>query len=248
TNQPLTLGILIDASGSQQRVLGMEQQVGGAFLQDVLRPKDMAFLISFDVNVELLQDFTSSARELKRAMDRVKINIGGAPGGGPAGIGQGPFPTSNMPRGTLLYDAIYLAAQEKLAREVGRKAMIILSDGADFGSRLKIRDAIEAAQKADAICYVLLIADRGFYGGGYSGDEEMKKLTKDTGGRGIEVGDDREKLEKALEQIANELRTQYSLGYTPTNSKKDGGFRRIEIRSKPNYKVQARRGYYAMAE
>jgi VWFA-related protein len=249
TNQPLTLGILIDASGSQARVLTMEQQVGGAFLQDVLRPKDMAFLISFDVNVELLQDFTASARDLKRAMDRVQINTGGSPGGGGGpGIGQGPFPTSNLPRGTLLYDAIYLAAQEKLAREVGRKAMIILSDGADYGSRLKIRDAIEAAQKADAICYVLLIADRGFYGGGYSGDEEMKKLTKDTGGRVIEVGDDREKLQKAFDQIANELRTQYSLGYTPINNKKDGGFRRIEIRSKPNYKVQARRGYYAIAE
>src|SRR5262249_42944673 len=174
TNQPLTLGILIDTSGSQQRVLTMEQQVGGAFLQDVLRPKDMAFLISFDVNVELLQDFTASARDLKRAMDRVKINIGGSPGGGAGpGIGQGPFPTSSMPRGTLLYDAIYLGAQEKLAKEVGRKAMIILTDGADFGSRLNIRDAIESAQKADAICYVLLIADRGFYGGGYSGDEEM---------------------------------------------------------------------------
>ena len=249
TNQPLTLGLLIDASGSQQRVLGMEQQVGGAFLQEVLRPKDMAFLISFDVNVELLQDYTPSARDLKRAMDRVKINVGGStPGGGVPGVGQGPFPTSNMPRGTLLYDAIYLAAQEKLAKEVGRKAMIILTDGADFGSRLKIQDAIEAAQKADSIVYVLLIADRGFYGGGYSGDSEMKKLTKDTGGRVIEVGDDREKLEKAFDQIADELRTQYSLGYTPLNRKKDGGFRRLEIRSKPGYKVQARRGYYAVAD
>jgi VWFA-related protein len=249
TNQPLTMGILIDASGSQQRVIGMEQQVGGAFLQEVLRPKDMAFLISFDVNVELLQDFTASARDLKRAMDRVKVNTGGSPGGGAGpGIGQGPFPTSSMPRGTLLYDAIYLAAQEKLAREVGRKAMIILTDGADFGSRLKIQDAIEAAQKADAIVYVLLIADRGFYGGGYSGDSEMKKLTKDTGGRVIEVGDEREKLQEAFDQIANELRTQYSLGYTPTNKKKDGGFRRLEIRSKPSYKVQARRGYYALAD
>jgi VWFA-related protein len=248
SNLPLTLGILIDASGSQQRVLGMEQQVGGAFLQEVLRPKDMAFLISFDVNVELLQDYTASARDLKHAMDRVKINVGGgSPGGGP-GIGQGPFPTSNMPRGTLLYDAIYLAAQEKLSKEVGRKAMIILTDGADFGSRLKIHDAIEAAQKADSIAYVLLIADRGFYGGGYSGDQEMKKLTKDTGGRVIEVGDDREKLQKAFDEIANELRTQYSLGYTPINKKKDGGFRRLEIRSKPSYKVQARRGYYAVAD
>jgi VWFA-related protein len=247
TNQPLTLGILIDASGSQQRVLGMEQKVGGAFLQEVLRPKDMAFLISFDVNVELLQDFTSSAQELKRAMDRVRVNIG-SPGGSAPGIGQGPFPTSSMPRGTLLYDAIYLAAREKLSREVGRKSMIILTDGADYGSKLNIREAIEAAQKADAIVYVLLIADRDFYGGGFSGDREMEKLTEDTGGRVIEVGDNQEKLKKAFDQIANELRTQYSLGYTPANNKRDGSFRRLEIRTTGGHKVQARRGYYALAE
>jgi VWFA-related protein len=248
TDQPLTMGILVDASGSQQRVLGMEQQVGGAFLQQVLRPKDIAFLISFDVNVELLQDFTSSARDLRRAMDRIRINTGSPGGGGGPGVGQGPFPTSSMPRGTLLFDAIYLAANEKLGREVGRKAMIILTDGADYGSKLNIRDAIEAAQKADAIVYVLLIADRGFYGGGYSGDDEMKNLTEQTGGRVIEVGDEREKLEKAFDQIANELRTQYNLAYTPLNSKRDGSFRRIEIRAKEGYKVQARRGYYALAE
>jgi VWFA-related protein len=249
TNQPLTMGVLIDSSGSQQRVLGMEQQVGGAFLKEVLRPKDMAFLISFDVNVELLQDFTASAKDLQRAMERVRINTGGSPGGGGGpGIGQGPFPTSSLPRGTLLYDAIYLAASEKLSREVGRKAMIIFTDGADYGSKLNVRDAIEAAQKADVICYVILIADRGFYGGGYSGDEEMKKLTKETGGRMIEVGDDREKLKKAFDQIANELRTQYNLAYTPANNKRDGSFRRLEIRTKPDYKVQARRGYYAIAE
>ena len=247
SNQPLTLGLLIDTSGSQQRVLPMEQQTGGAFLNEVLKPKDLAFLISFDVNVELLQDFTSSARDLRQAMERTKINTGGGAPGGAPGVGQGPFPTSNLPRGTLLYDAIYLAATEKLGREVGRKAMIILTDGADFGSKLRIRDAIEAAQKADAICYVLLIADRGFYGGGYSGEGEMKKLTEETGGRVIDVGDNREKMKSAFDQIANELRTQYSLGYTPTNNKRDGSFRRVEIRSKPDYKVQARRGYYALA-
>src|SRR5438046_1269275 len=113
TDLPLTLGILIDTSGSQQRVLGIEQEVGSAFLQNVIRRKDLAFVINFDVNVELLQDFTSSARDLKSALDSVKINTGGGSGGAP-GMGGGPFPTSN-PRGTLLYDAIYLAADEKLA-------------------------------------------------------------------------------------------------------------------------------------
>jgi VWFA-related protein len=125
--------------------------------------------------------------------------------------------------------------------------MILLTDGEDQGSRLKIRDAIEAAQKADAICYVLLIADRGFYGGfGYSGDSDMKKLTQETGGRVIEVGNKIEKLRQAFDQISQELRSQYNAGYTPTNPNRDGSFRKVEIKSKPgDYKIQARSGYYA---
>jgi len=248
TDQPLTLGLLIDTSPSQQRVLPMEQQVGGAFLDQVLRSKDLAFLIGFDANVDLLQDYTSSARDLRQAMDRVRIGGGGFAGGAP-GIGQGPFPTSNRACCTALYDAIYLAAGEKLAHEVGRKAMILLTDGEDEGSKMKIRDAIEAAQKADAICYVILIADRNFYGGmGYSGDSAMRQLTEDTGGRVIQVGNKPDKLKTAFDQIANELRSQYGIGYTPTNLKKDGSFRKIEVRSKEGYKVQARRGYYAIQQ
>src|SRR5205823_3630864 len=188
TDLPLTLGILVDTSGSQERVLPMEQDVGARFLKQILRDKDLAFLINFDIDVELDQDFTNSTRELRAGLDKMKINTGGPSGGSP-GIGQGPIPITH-PRGTLLYDAIYLAADEKLKHEVGRKAIIILTDGEDQGSRLKIRDAIEAAQKADTICYVLLIADRGFYGGvgmGYSGDRDMKKLTEESGGRVIDV-------------------------------------------------------------
>src|SRR5437868_5140266 len=101
TNLPLTLGMLIDTSGSQQRVLPMEQEVGGQFLNEVLRPKDLAFVINFDVNVELVQDFTNSSKELRRAMDSVRINTGGASTGVP-GMGGGPIPTSSMPRGTAL--------------------------------------------------------------------------------------------------------------------------------------------------
>src|SRR5215468_3965382 len=246
SNLPLTLGILIDTSGSQMRVLEMEKEVGGAFLTDILREKDEAFVINFDVNVDLLQDFTNDIRRLKAALNKAKINTGG--GGGPLpGLGGGPIPTSN-PRGTLLYDAVYLAAHDELAHEVGRKAMILLTDGEDQGSQLRIRDAIEAAQKADAICYVLLIADRGFYGfGGYSGDSEMKKLSNETGGRVIEVGNKMEKLKEAFDQIAKELRSQYNIGYTPTNTTLDGSFRKIELRSKQGYKIQTRSGYYAVA-
>jgi VWFA-related protein len=246
SNLPLTLGILIDSSGSQMRVLEMEKEVGGAFLNDILREKDEAFVIDFDVNVDLLQDFTNDVRRLKAALNKAKINTGG--GGGPLpGLGGGPIPTSN-PRGTLLYDAVYLAAHDELAHEVGRKAMILLTDGEDQGSQLKIKDAIEAAQKSDSICYVLLIADRGFYGGiGYSGDSEMKKLAGETGGRVIEVGNKMDKLKEAFDQIARELRSQYNIGYTPSNSKLDGTFRKVEIRSKQGYKIQSRSGYYAIA-
>ena len=160
SNLPLTLGILIDSSGSQQRVLDMEKEVGGQFLQEILRAKDEAFVISFDVNVDLLQDFTNSVHDLKVALNKARINTGG--GGGPLpGLGGGPIPTST-PRGTLLYDAIYLASHDELSHEVGRKAMVILTDGEDQGSQLRIKDAIEAAQKSDSIVYVLLIADRGF--------------------------------------------------------------------------------------
>src|SRR5438270_13433201 len=223
SNLPLTLGILIDSSGSQERVLEMEKEVGGAFLNEILRDKDLAFVLSFDVNVDLLQDFTNSTRRLRTALNSARINTGGGGGcGGVPGLGGGPVPCAGTPKGTLLYDAIYLASHDELSHEVGRKAMIILTDGEDQGSQLKIRDAIEAAQKSDSIVYVLLIADRGFYGfGGYSGDSEMKKLAGETGGRIIEVGNKMDKLKDAFDQIARELRSQYNIGYTPTNRAKD---------------------------
>jgi len=248
---PLTLGILIDSSGSQQRVLDMEKEVGSSFLENIIRPKDEAFVISFDVDVDLLQDFTNSVSRLRHALFEAKINTGGVScSGGPIGP-QGPIPCSSTgPRGTLLYDAVYLASHDVLSHEVGRKAMILLTDGQDEGSRLKIKDAIEAAQKADAICYVILLADRGFYGfGGYSGDTEMKKLTQETGGRVIDVGNKPDKLRKAFDEISNELRSQYNIGYTPTNTVRDGNFRKVEIKSKPEeYRIQARSGYYATAK
>lgn len=247
TDLPLTLGILIDASGSQQRVLGIEQEVGGSFLESTLRAKDMASIFSFDVDVNLLQDFTTSISRLRRALDGVKINSGTGACSNLPGLGGGPIPCpSTGPRGTVLYDAVYVASHDAFAQEVGRKAMILLTDGEDQGSRLKIKDAIEAAHKADVICYVLLIADRGIsmgFGGG-----EMKKLTNETGGRVIEVGNKPEKLRDAFAQISAELRSQYNIGYTPTNPNRDGAFRKVEIKAKGgDYKIQARAGYYAMA-
>lgn len=248
SNLPLTLGILIDSSASQERVLPMEQEVGGAFLSQIMREKDMAFVIDFNIGVNLLQDFTSSTRRLKDALNSVRINNGGQVGGVP-GMGGGPVPTMGQPKGTLLYDAVYLASHDQMGQQVDRKAMILLTDGQDQGSQYRIKDAIEAAQKADTIIYVLLCADRGFYGfGGFGGDSEMKKMTAETGGRVIEVGNKPEKLKAAFDQISQELRSQYYIGYVPTNPVKDGGFRKVEIKSKEPYKIQARSGYYAIPE
>jgi VWFA-related protein len=246
SNLPLTLGIMIDASGSQRNVIDMEKEVGGAFLRQILTDKDEAFVISFDITVDLLQDFTRDAHRLQAALNKAKVNVDYTSGGIP-GMGGGPVPTHNAP-GTLLYDAAYLAAHDMLAKEVGRKAMILLTDGQDEGSRLKLQDAIEAAQKADAIVYVLLCADRGFYGGfGYSGESDMRKLTEQTGGRVINVGNKFDKLKEAFDQISAELRSQYNIGYTPSNNKQDGSYRKLEIKCKQNYKIQSRAGYYATA-
>ncbi len=245
---PLTIGMLIDSSGSQERVLDMEKQVGANFLETTLRQKDEAFVISFDIDITLLQDFTNSISRLRHGLNEAKINTGGVScSGGPIGP-QGPIPCSSSgPRGTALYDAVYLASHDEFSHEVGRKAMILLTDGEDQGSKIKIKEAVEAAQKADAICYVLLIADRGFYGSlGFSGDSQMRKLTQETGGRVIEVGNKMEKLQKAFDQISEELRSQYNIGYVPSNTVRDGSFRKVEIKPKDsNYKVQSRSGYYA---
>ena len=249
SNLPLTLGILIDTSGSQLRVLDMEKEVGGAFLRQILTDKDEAFVMDFDVQSELVQDYTRDVHRLQAALNKVRINSGVSSGGGIPGLGGGPVPTHNTP-GTVLYDAVYLSASEMLAKEVGRKAMVLLTDGEDEGSKLKIRDAIEAAQKADSIVYVLLCADRGGYysmGMSYSGEGEMRKLTEATGGRVINVGNKFDKLKEAFDQIAAELRSQYNIGYTSTNPKLDGSYRKLEVKNKQGYKIQTRAGYYATA-
>ena len=251
TDQPLTMGILLDTSGSQQNVLPLEQDAGSQFLQRVLRSKDEAFLVSFDVNVDLLQDFTNSPRLLGRAMSKAEINTAGGGGMGIPGAGGGTVPTVGDPKGTLLYDAINLASTEKLNQETGRKAIIVLTDGEDQGSRTKIGEAIAAAQKSNVIVYVILIADTGFYGGfnlGYSGFSAAKRIAEETGGRVINVGNNGKKLEAAFQQIEDELRTQYVASYTPSNTKLDGTFRRIAVQCQGDgMKVQVRKGYYALA-
>ncbi len=248
SNLPLTLGILIDSSASQRNVLDMEKEVGGAFLQQILTDKDLAFVIDFNIDATLLQDYTRDVHRLQRALNSVKINSNFQTGTPLPGAGGGPVPTAQSTAGTVLYDAVYLSSHDMLSKEIGRKAMILLTDGQDEGSRLKIKDAIEAAQKSDTIVYVLLCADRGSYFGSgisYNGESEMHRLTEPTGGRVINVGNKFDKLREAFDQIATELRSQYNIGYTPTNLKRDGTYRKLEIKNKQNYKIQARAGYYA---
>jgi VWFA-related protein len=248
TSLPLTLGILLDTSGSQQRVLPLEQQAGAEFLQRTLRAKDEAFLLSFDVNVDLLQDFTNSAHLLARGLDKAEINTAGGGGGGIPGLGGGTVPTVGDPKGTLLYDAIYLTSTEKLVQQTGRKAIIILTDGEDQGSKTKIAEAIASAQRSNVIVYIILIADReGYWDSGmaYTGYSAAKKIADETGGRVIDVGNNGPKLQAAFEQIEEELRTQYVASYTPTNTNLDGTFRHLTVQCGEGTKVQVRKGYYA---
>jgi VWFA-related protein len=243
-NLPLTIGILLDTSGSQQNVLPLEQQSGATFLRDVLTPKDEAFLISFDINVDLLADYTNRPSEIARAMNKASINTG---------AGTGSVTGNGDPRGTLLYDAVFLAANDKLRMEAGRKIIVMLTDGGDQGSQETLKTATEAAQKANVIVYVILIADRGFYSGGFginladTGSHDMEQLAHDTGGRVINVGNNGKKLEDAFNQIQEELRTQYLASYTPTNAKADGTFRKIDLSCGKSLKVQTRKGYYAIS-
>lgn len=241
TDTPLTLGILVDTSGSEQRMLGVERQEAKAFVRQVIRPKDLAFVLHFDLDVELLQDLTSDAERLERAIDETQINAGGG------GVLPGTFPGVSV-GGTHLYDAVYLAAHDMLRNEIGRKVIIVVTDGVDQGSKESLDAALESAQKSDVIIYSVEVVDRGFnYGGmrGPDGDSVLNKLSKETGGNVVRANRQKD-LAEAFQEIADELRTQYLLGYTPNNAKRDGAFRKIQVKLRDsNYKVQARRGYYA---
>jgi VWFA-related protein len=249
TDLPLTLGLLIDISASQERLIDIERQAASAFFSSVIRPKDEAFLISFGKDTELLQDYTNSPRLLTAALQDLRGD-GQTPGVGPIPIpNTGPVPQSGTPKGTLLYDAIYLASNEKLKSEVGRKAMILITDGDDQGSTYNIRTAIEMAQRSDAIIYSIYYVDHGFYasagmwGGGGAG--ELKKMSDETGGHVFTV-DRKHPLNEIFQEIQDELRNQYSIGYQSTNPNKDGTFRHLEIKvDNAEDRVQARNGYYA---
>ena len=233
---PITLALLLDTSGSEQFMLGAIQDMGGRFLDRVLRKGDEALVMSFDTDVDLLSDWTDDRSQLDRAIRKTRINT---PMGGGM-INPGPVPTSHV-TGTALYDAIYLACNEKLTSEAGRKAIVIVTDAQDEGSRVRLEEAIEAAQRTDTVVHILLVADPHF--GGNSG--VAHRITEETGGRMI-VANSEKHLAEAFDQISEELRSQYTLGYYPTNTTHDGKFRKIRVdMSNHDLKVLARKGYYA---
>jgi VWFA-related protein len=237
TDVPITLAMLMDTSGSMYRIMSAEKEAATRFVSQVLRPKDEALIMSFDTDVNLLADFTEDQNTLDDGIHRAEVNVDASGIGGTAGT----IPSQGG--GTNLFDAVYVACHDQLGQEAGRKALIILSDGEDNGSKISENESIEAAQRADAVIHFLLIRDFGAiegYGAGIA-----HKMTDDTGGRTIDVHNEKS-LEQAFDTLTEELHSQYLLAYTPTNEKKDGTFRKIRVEvNKPDAKILARRGYYA---
>jgi len=272
TEQPLTLGLLVDTSGSQRRVLGQEKDASRTFIQQVLREdKDQTFLIHFDREVELLQDLTPSKKKLEDALDLV---TGADPrqlqrrqgGGGypPSGRRYPGRPGGRGGAGTALYDSVLLASNELMRKQSGRKALMLLTDGVDMGSKSSMNDCIESAQRADTLVYGILFADKDAYGRGGNfgggrrgrgpgrgttmnhpdGKKVLQRIALETGGGFFEVSD-KHPIEKVYAQIEEELRNQYSLGYI-SDATSGPGFRKITVAARDKtMQVQARQGYYA---
>ena len=287
---PLRLGLLVDTSLSQRRVLDQERSASYSFLDQLLRQdKDLAFVIHFDREVELLQDFTASRPKLQAALQSLQTpqydsssgsgggNQGGGGGNGGSGGnggGGGGGRGGHSRGGTALYDAIFLASDDLMSKQQGRKALIILSDGVDRGSKETMASAIQTAQRADTVIYSILFKDeeegnygrpggmmgprggmgggghRGGGGGGYpredrpDGKKILTQISKETGGRLFQVSK-KETVDKIYADIQEELRSQYSLGYTPDKDT-GAGYHKILVTVKDKEMVvQARDGYYS---
>ena len=244
TNVPLSLGVLIDTSPSQGRLLAEEQRAAKLFLGKVLESTDQAFVAHFDVDVEVLQDFTNTPALLSNALDQMQINS----------TGESILPESSAhphQGGTRLYDALYLASNELMKTRYGRKVVVMVTDGEDQGSTVDWKQSLESVEKADVIVYSIIITDPDFYlvtGIPYRGSEAMQKLSLATGGHAIGVASVHN-IGGAYDEIAAELRSEYLLSYAPSNSHPSPGFRQIRLRTPiHNYTVRARSGYYAPAE
>ena len=258
---PLTLGWLIDTSLSQRSVLENEKITSYRFAARVLREdRDRVFVIHFDQDAELLQDFTASRAALEKAMGAVGIAEGprlvrrGPEGGGMprrGGSDRFPMPPGGGLRaaGTVLYDAIYLAADDLLRHETGRKAIVLLTDGVDQGSKVSLQSAIETAQRADLVVYSILFADDTAGQGSprqmerAEGKKILRQISRETGGGFFEVTK-KQPIDEIYRRVEEELRNQYSIGYSAPKTD-DAGYRDIALTTKrKDLVVQAREGSY----
>jgi VWFA-related protein len=236
TDLPLTIGLLVDTSMSQERVLDAERSASYRFVDQVLREnKDHVFVMQFDLTVQTRQILTASRDQLEKSLPFVDT------------------PTRRELRsqyggGTRLYDAVVQASEDVLKAQKGRKALIILSDGGENGSEATIDEAIDAAHRADALIYTILYADGGYPSFGPDGRGIMNRLAKETGGGHYEVSK-KTPIDQVYRMIEDELRSQYSLGYVPSvdpEVPQTSGFRRIQLTVKrPAMAVQTRDRYWA---
>ncbi|MGH9429375.1 MAG: VWA domain-containing protein [Terriglobia bacterium] len=224
TDLPLTIALLIDTSTSIRDRFKFEQEAAIDFLYRTIRPrKDKGLLITFDSAIELVQDYSDNPELLAKAIRQVR------PGGG-----------------TKMLDAIYLACQEKLKSETGRKLIIVISDGDDNLSLETVSSTLEMAQRSDVAIFTISTNSSGFFGlTAPKADKLLKRLADDTGGRAF-FPFKAEDLSQSFQDIAAELRSQYSLAYRSSNANRDGTFRAIKIEpERKNVKVKSRKGYYA---
>ena len=236
TDLPLIIGLMVDTSGSQRKVLDAERAACYHFLDQVVRPnKDRVFIVQFDSAVQVKQPLTNSLKKLDDALDYVdsetmqqlRIHEGG---------------------GTLLYDAITKVSDDILKKETGRKAVIVLTDGVDVGSYGSLPDCIEAAQRADTLIYTILYSDPGAYGllgGGRDGRKVLEQMSAETGGGFFEVSK-KLSVEQVFQVIEEELRTQYSIGYVSDKPVTVPEFRKIQLTAKQKgLVVRTRQRYWA---
>jgi Ca-activated chloride channel homolog len=254
TELPLSIAILIDTSRSEERTLPDEKNAARAFLEAVMRPgKDEAAVVSFTGEVTLEQGFTGSMERLRRAVDRVEfVPPSGYIGGGVV-VGGGTPPISDtnqiLAGSTAIWDAVWASSNDLLAEsaESTRRAIILLTDGEDTISQVKMHDAIQRAQKADALIYSIGIGDSYSFG---VDEGSLRKISSETGGRAYFPHSERE-LREAFEQIQRDLREQYLVAYSPSNKARDGSYRRIAIEivdpelQKQKLKLNYRPGYFS---
>ena len=250
---PLSIAILIDTSRSEERTLPDEKAAARAFVEAVMRPdKDEAAIVSFTGEVTLEQGFTGNLERVRRAIDRVEfVPPSGYIGGGVVVGGTPPISDTNqmLAGSTAIWDAVWASSNELLSISADhtRRTIILLTDGEDTSSQVKMHEAIERAQKADALIYAIGIGDS-YQGGVDTG--KLQKITEQTGGRAYFPRNESE-LRNAFEQIQRDLREQYLIAYSPTNKARDGSYRRIQIEvvqpelRKQKLRLNYRPGYFA---